>query len=92
MSSDDVGEAAAVLARIVANATDTDLGSLGGETTLFGRETPPMPTDRVPDILAGADALVGVVPLLDQSLLGALRDRETDLTARIVVTGQAREQ
>ncbi|WP_128225883.1 transcriptional regulator FilR1 domain-containing protein [Halobacteriaceae archaeon SHR40] len=92
MSSDDVGEAAAVLARIVANATDTDLGSLGGETTLFGRETPPMPTDRVPDILAGADALVGVVPRLDQSLLGALRDRETDLTARIVVTGQAREQ
>jgi len=92
MSSEDVGQAATALARIVENATDTNLGSLGGETTLLGRETPPMPTERVPDILADADALVGVVPRLDQSLLGALRDRETDLTARVVVTGQARER
>jgi predicted transcriptional regulator len=92
MSTDDVGQAAATLARIVENATDTSLGSLGGETTLFGRETPPVPTDHVPDILADADALVGVVPRLDQSLLGALRTRETDLTAQVVLTGQARER
>jgi len=91
MPPDDAGKAATALARIVENATDASLGSLGGETTLFGRETPPVPTDRVPDVLAGADALVGVVPQLDQSLLDALRSRETDLTARIVVTGRARE-
>lgn len=92
MPAEDPGPAAATLVGLVEEATESELGDWNGETTLFGRETPPIPAEHVPDLLADAGSIVAVVPRLDQSLLDALRTRDTDVTAVVVVTGQARKR
>lgn len=92
MAPDDLGPAVETLVDLVESATDSEFETWGRETTLFGRETPPTPSDRVPDLLADADSIVAVVPRLDRSLLNTLRNQETELTAVVVVTGQARER
>lgn len=92
MPPENAGPAVETLVSIVESATDERFAAWGGETTTFGRETPPTPSARVPDLLADAGSLVGVVPRLDGTLLNTLRDHDTDLTAVVVVTGRAREQ
>lgn len=92
MPPDDLGQATAMLVGLVEEATGRPIDAWDGSTTLFGRDTPPTPDDRVPDVLANAASIVGVVPRLDRSLLYALRDREADITAVVVVTGRARKR
>lgn len=90
--SSDPGPAARKLASVVESAVGTDLAALDDEVTLVGRETPPSPADRVPDVLADAETVVGVVPRVHDALVDRLRDDADAIRGVVVVTGRARER